>query len=373
MIKLLLVGEGARFAGIEGHLLTLLQTFSRDDVQPHLALFHRGLLAERAERLGVPVTLIERASKYDRAALRQARRLVADIGADVVHTHGYLANVMMAAALEDHTPALVTTVHGAREPFGGLAGLKMSLNLYLDRRAMRRRCRRVIIVASALADDLVRHGVSRDCLRLIYNGLPPARSDPRLRIESRTALELAPDAPAFAFVGRIEPVKDPLAFVEFARLVHDVMPNAVFLIAGEGPLLEAMRERVLQTGLLPRFRFLGFLDDLDPFFAATDALVLTSRHEGVPLTVLEAMRAGRPVIAPTVGGLPEVLGGIDGLLAPTRAVRQLAALATRLLRHPVQFQQSGAAVRARFEDRFTAAEMTQRLLAVYREALEESS
>jgi glycosyltransferase involved in cell wall biosynthesis len=370
-VKTLLVAEGARFAGIEAHLSTLMQLLPRVGVQPHLAVLQRGRLAECAERLGVPVTQIVRRSKYDLSAVRQARALAADSGADVVHTHGYLANVLMAAALRKSPAALVTTVHGSREPFTGLAGLKMSFNLFLDRQAMRGRRRRVVAVGATLLEELAQRGVPREKLRLVYNGVPPVPVDFHLRAAGRRLLELAPDAPAFAFVGRLEPVKDPLAFVEFARLVHDVARDATFLVAGEGPLLEPMREHVLQLGLSPHFRFLGFLDDLDPLYAAADAVVMTSRHEGIPLIALEAMRAGRPVLAPAVGGLPEILGGLDGLLAPSRDVRQLAALAVRLMRDPALLAKAGAAALARFQEKFTAVEMVERLVAVYREAMAE--
>jgi glycosyltransferase involved in cell wall biosynthesis len=305
--------------------------------------------------------------------VRQLAELIARSGADVAHTHGYLANVVADRAARARRTPVVTTVHGAPEPFHGLRALRMQFNLYLDRRAMRRPRRRVIAVADFVAEELARRGVPRERIAVVRNGLPPLAPDPSLRHENRLALELPPDAVAFSFVGRLEPVKDPLAFVEFARLVHDYNNNTAFVVAGDGPLLEPMRERVLAEGLLPHFRFLGFVNDLNAVFSASDVYVLSSRHEGVPLAALEAMRAGVPTIAPAVGGLPEVLGGLDGLLAPDRDPRQLAALAIRLLNDKTRLAKASAEARARFLERFTAEEMVERVVRVYHEAVAELS
>ena len=373
MIRLLLIAEGARFAGIEGHLMTLLRALPADAVAPQLAVFNRGPLAECAATLGVPVHFIERKAKYDPGAIRRVAQLVAETGTGIVHTHGYLANVIAARALAGGRVPLVTTVHGAPEPFGGWAGLKMKINLALDRRAMKQACRRVIVVATYLAETLARQGVPAEKIKVIYNGLPPWSVESSLRYQSRGQLDLAPDALAVAFVGRLEPVKDPLAFVEFAHLLHDYHPNTTFLVAGDGPLQEAMCRRVQELGLLPHVRFLGFVDDMDSLMAAADLLVLTSRHEGIPFAALEAMRAGVPVVAPAVGGLPELLGGLDGLLSPAHDVRQLAALAVRLLGDRQRLAQAGKEVTARFDERFTAGGMVDKLLGVYREILAEVS
>jgi glycosyltransferase involved in cell wall biosynthesis len=372
-MKVLLAAEGARFAGIEAHLVTLLRLLPDAGVEPHLAVFHRGPVAARAEALGVPVHQIVRQSKYDAKAIARTERLVQDVGAELVHTHGYLANVVCTRALKDSRIPVVTTVHGAREPFGFFRGLRMRLNLRLDRTAMRKRCRRVIAVASYLADELAARGVPRDKLRVIYNGLPPMAPDLWRRHESRAALQLPPDMTAISFVGRLEEVKNPLAFVDFARLVHDYRKNTAFLVAGDGPLLNAMHQKVLAAGLSPHFRFLGFVEDLDPLMAASDVLVMTSRREGIPLVALEAMRAGVCVVAPAVGGLPEIFDGIEGVLAPSGDTRQLAALAILLLKDNPRRVKTAEAVARRFHERFTAERMIAQLMAVYREAVSESA
>ncbi len=369
-MKILHVAEGARFAGIESHLMAMFgELAGREDTSAELAVFHAGPLAQRAAALGVPVHMIERRGKYDRRAARRLAACIADGGAQIVHTHGYLANVVADHAASRHNAPLVTTVHGAAEPFGGFAGLKMRLNLALDQRVMRRRCARVIAVAEHLKNRLVADGVPGDKIAVVYNGIAAAGEATLDGDEARRRWNLTPDEQVISFVGRLEPVKDPLLFVAFAREVVRDVPRAVFLVAGDGPLEEETRRAVAEARLADRFRFLGFVDDLEPVFAATDLYVLTSRHEGIPNAALEAMRVQVPVLAPAVGGLPELLAGLDGALADGRTASELASRAVEFLVDPGRRALAGQAARERFLAQFTAATMVQNTRRLYLDVL----
>ncbi len=366
MPRVLLATEGSRFAGIEAHLVNLIPAMQQaGDLEYHLALFDRGPLADRAAGMGVPVHFVLRRKTYDTSVIDNLRTIVKEQRIDLVHAHGYLANIVAGWACGRKKTPLVATVHGAAERFTGLAEIKMRLNLRLDRRMMRKRARAVITVAGFLKNELVQRGVPAEKITLVPNGVFDRPPDNQLRATNRAVLDLPPDAPAIAFAARLEPVKDPLAFVEFAQLVRRDLPRARFLVAGDGPLREAMHERVLALNLLPSFRFLGYLPDLDSFFNAADMLVLTSRSEGVPLVVLEAMRAQKPVLAPAVGGLPETLAGLGEATAPPGDVPRLAELAVRLLREPARLAAAGETARARFLAEFTAAHMAERTRQVY--------
>lgn len=371
-MRVLHIAEGSRYAGIESHLLTLFAELRRHGVDVALALFDRGPLFARAQAARVTVTHLHRRHKYDRTAIRQLAELVGRSRPDLIHTHGYLANIVAARALAARRTPLVTTVHGAPEPFRGFAGVKMRVNLWLDHRTMRRHCHRVIAVAGRLAEGLAAAGVPREKIAVVHNGLPDLGPPVLNRAAARAGYDLPEGAPTVAFVGRLEPVKEPAAFVEFAAAVRREVPDAAFLIAGDGPLFAAMRTEVVRHDLEGAFHFLGFVDDLAPVYLATDLLALTSRHEGIPNVALEAMRAGKPVVAPAVGGLPELLEGLEGVLAPPADPAALARLAVPLLTDAARREAAGAAARDRFLARFTAAHMVAELLQVYRDVLGES-
>jgi glycosyltransferase involved in cell wall biosynthesis len=368
-MRVLHVAEGARFAGIESHLMALFSAWQNDsNVTAELAVFNDGPLGERAAALGVPVHRIQRRGKYDPAAVRQLAELIRSREIAVVHTHGYLANVVAGRAMAAAPCPLVTTVHGAPEPFGGVAGMKMRLNLWLDRRVMRRQGARVVAVAEHLAARLRAAGVPGEKIVVIHNGLAAEATLPN-REQARAAFGIG-DGFAVAFVGRLEPVKDPALMVEVARKLTAQAPGATFLVAGDGPLLAETQAAVAASGLTEWFMFLGFVDDLGPVFAAADAYLLTSRHEGIPNAALEAMRAGVPVVAPSVGGLPELLAGLAGSLAASRTSDDLAGLLLALAEDPAARQAARQAARARFVAEFTAEKMVGRLRRVYQEATE---
>jgi len=374
MRTVLLTTEGTRFAGIEANLLNLIKANNELRlVDYRLAVFDEGPLAEQAREAGLEVTRIKRRGKYDRGAIKQLAAVVESTGSNVVHAHGYLANVVAARACRKKQVPLVTTVHGLPEPFRGLANWKMRFNLWLDRRAMRRTCAKVIAVASFIGEGIIERGMPAEKVVVVHNGIVDLVPDPALRVPNRRTLDLLPDSPAIAFAGRLEPVKDPLLFVEFARLVLQRLPSARFLVVGDGPLSEAMNNRVIELGLRPAFRFLGFVENLEPVYAACDLLALTSQSEGLPNVALEAMRAARPVIAPAIGGLPELLGDLSGMLATERSAQALADLAVALLRDRQQAVEAGKNARECFLTGFTAEHMMRAMDDVYRSVTAEDA
>jgi glycosyltransferase involved in cell wall biosynthesis len=147
--------------------------------------------------------------------------------------------------------------------------------------------------------------------------------------------------------------------------------DVTLLLAGEdieggGAYLDALERQASQLGVRDRVRFLGRRDDVPALLAAADALVLPSWQEGLPLVVLEAMAAGVPVVATSVGGTPEaVVDGETGLLVPPRDVPALTAAIDTLLDDPERARRLGEAGRRRVRERFDAAESTRRILGLY--------
>ncbi|MDP8223546.1 MAG: glycosyltransferase [Candidatus Lernaella stagnicola] len=371
MIKVLHVAEGARFAGIESHLVTMFSRLrGREDLHAELAVFAEGLLKEKTQAIGVSVHTISRRRKYDTRAIAYAARLIREGGFHLVHTHGYLANIIGGKAAMKAGVPFVTTVHGAAEPFHGWAGWKMRFNLALDRRMTRRHCARVITVAEPLKRQLMAAGMPKEKIDVIHNGLEEVVVDEAVRQAARATWHLTPEDRVVTFVGRLEVVKDPLLFVETAAQIAARVPRAVFRVAGDGPLLDAARARAKVLNLGESIRFLGFVDDVPSLVAASDLLLLTSRHEGIPNAALEAMRAGVALLAPAVGGLPELLKGLPQLLCHTREAQDLALRAANWLSHDEERVSLGQAGKHRFETAFTAATMVEKTVQVYRRVVE---
>jgi glycosyltransferase involved in cell wall biosynthesis len=198
------------------------------------------------------------------------------------------------------------------------------------------------------------HGATR--VRVVPNAAPASRCED----------ERDPAAPLVGFVGRVVPVKDVGTFLRACRLIADERPSARFVVVG--PLHHdedyALRCRALAEALELAVEFTGETDAA-PWYPRLDALVLTSRSEAQPLVALEAMSAGVPVVASSVGGCPELLAGC-GLLTPVADPHATAAAVLRVLGSPFLRARLGAAGRERARREHAPA----RMLAAFAELYE---
>lgn len=251
---------------------------------------------------------------------------------DLVHTHGYRADIIDGWYLRLSTPT-VSTVHGYT---GG--DIKNRLYEWLQRRALGY-FDAVVAVSSPLGGELART-IPRERLHVIPNAvqLPSAALSRRT---ARAALGLPADAFALGWVGRMSPEKG--ADVLLDALVQPEVPaetHVAFL--GDGPELDSLRRRAVQLSVGSRVHWSGSVPSASRLFAAFDALVLSSRTEGTPMVVLEAMAAEVPIVATRVGGVPDVLPAGTALLVDAEAPAALAAAIGAVFRNP-----EGARARAR--------------------------
>ncbi|MDR1854271.1 MAG: glycosyltransferase [Azoarcus sp.] len=230
---------------------------------------------------------------------------------------------------------LVLTQHGFT-----LRSAKQRLYAWIAVRLGRsRHVGKVVCVSRSIARLHEIAGVAADKIEVIPNGLP----------SGATTLPRVPEAaPLIGFAGRLSVEKGPDLFLDAAIPLLYARPDLRAAMIGDGPAAETLRERVAAAGLSERVLFPGYQSDMEPWFARLSALVLSSRTEGTPMTVLEAMRAGVPVAAFAVGGVPDMIeDGVSGLLAPAGNVAALAACIGRLLDASSLAERLAAAARER--------------------------
>ncbi|MBI3076986.1 MAG: glycosyltransferase, partial [Deltaproteobacteria bacterium] len=171
----------------------------------------------------------------------------------------------------------------------------------------------------------------------------------------RAELGVGPAAPLVGMIACLKPQKDPLAFVEVARRIAERLPRARFVLAGDGRLRPAVEAAVARAGLGARLRLLGWRRDVPRLLRALDLFVLTSRWEGLPLTYLEAMATGVPIVGTAVDGAPEAVHhGEQGLLCRPGDLDAMAAGAVEILQTPALAREMAARgmARAREFDRW---------------------
>jgi glycosyltransferase involved in cell wall biosynthesis len=229
-----------------------------------------------------------------------------------------------------------------------------------------RRVDAVATVSSTLRDNLVRYeAFPRDRVHVIKNGValrPPTRDREALRADLGLGLR-----PTAGIVARLAPVKNHELLLGAWKLVLEGCPEAVLLVVGNGSQESRLRAQAASLGLGDAVRFLGFRLDIPELLQALDVFVLSSRSEGLSLTLLEAEAAGLPIVATRVGGNPEVVcDGESGILVPSGEPRPLAEALARLLQDPALRARMGERGRSLYREHFTLEAMVRGYERVYR-------
>jgi len=303
------------------------------------------------ERIPVPTLVRPVAPISDLRALASLRAAVRSFRPGVVHTHSSKAGVLgrLAARLEG-VPA-VHTVHGF-----GFTPLQSAPKRFVFRSAERMMAR--------VTDHFVTVSET-DRQRGIEIGLFPPEKATVIRAAidldrfrgatggdaARERLGVPPDVPLVIQIGNFKPQKAPLDFVRVAAAVGERYPDAWFAMVGDGPLRQAAEELAGELGIGDRMIFAGWWSDVTGLLAATTVSVLTSRHEGLPCSVVESLAAGVPVVATAVDGTVEVVRpGDNGLLAEAGDVEGLTQAVSRLLANPDLRRRMAAAAPENLED-----------------------
>jgi glycosyltransferase involved in cell wall biosynthesis len=232
----------------------------------------------------------------------------------------------------------------------------------------------VIAVSRSVADTLAPF-VPSDKLGVIHNGLELDELDAAAAQGEAIRAELGLDADAvlISAVGRINPDKGFDFFVEAAHRILETQPHAHFLLIGGDevePHAEALRARVRELAMEESFHFLGFRKDVPALLRQSDVFVLSSRREGHPYVLLEAMGCGCPAVACRCAGVDETLVPKEtGLAVEIGDIAALASSIARLVQEPDTRRRMGAAARQRVEDHFLAATMVEDLMEAYERTL----
>ena len=322
-----------------------------------------GPMAAEIESEGTPVRVLGLRSYYAGDVLRAARALKA-ARADVVHSHGHFAGVLArAAAWWSGIPAVVHHLHTAD---GRLAARHRRLERLLARVTDRVLCCSRAVERHA-HEDL---GLSRELTLTVLNGIEPPPQVTRPEALRLLGADLTP--PLVACVGGLAPHKGQEHLLRAGALLGDSFAGTLVLV-GDGPERPRLEALAAACGMASRVVFLGARPDVRRLLPAFDLVVVPSvEREGLGLAALEAMDAGRPVVATRVGGLPEAIeDGRTGLLVPPRDAAALGGAIRSVLDRPDAGRSFGEAGRLRIAALFRAREMARRVESVYEEALGE--
>lgn len=358
-LRVLLVVDSLDGGGAERYVVDLAAALRERGHSPLIACAAGGVHAETAARAGVPVLPLLDAVVKRRLSPRFARalrRVVVERRPDLVHAHIYASASAAALATAGLRVPLVVTEH-TEAPWRGRGARLASRLTY-------RRADRLVAVSSAI-ERLLREGyrVPPERVTAIPTAIAP-------RPGATTPWPPLPAGrPLVGRVSRLAPEKGVDVFLHAAARLAPLHPEARFLVVGDGPCRAELEALAATLGLGERVHFLGFRPDARAVIADLDVLAVTSRSDGAPLVVLEAMAAAVPVVASAVGGLvDQVAHGRTGLLVPPDEPGALAEALGALLGDRARAHRLGRAGQAHAAA-FGHAAMVSRMEGIYRDAL----
>ena len=310
------------------------------------------------------------------ATLRLAR-LIRRERPDILHTHTAKAGTVGRAAAvlagRRRPPIVVHTFHG--HVLRGYFDPIRTAGFRLLERLLARGSTALVAVSPQVRDDLVALGVApAERFAVVRLGIELADRvdlDGDVRGDTRRVLGIAADRFVVGWIGRMTGVKRTEdVLVAFRRLL-DLGVDATLCMVGDGPDRPAVERRAHELGVMRHTLFLGYQEEVARFYAAVDAVVLPSINEGTPVTAIEALAAGRPVVATRVGGVPDVVrDGEGGFLVPAGATRELAERLAELARDPDLREKMGRAGREHVLARYAVERLVDDVDLLYRSLLQ---
>jgi len=338
----------------------------------------RGPVAEEIESAGVPVAPLNMSGKFDLAAVFRLFRLLWKEEISIVHSYLYHANILgRIVGRVARVPIIISSERSVilSEEVVNKNTLEMGSRLRRLMNGLSMRLSDRVVTVSELVRETLIAASKIDPKRLvtIHSGvnLEGYQIDGDITAKKK-GLGLETSAAVIGAIGRLDRVKGVEYLLRAAAKVIFKTPDAAFLIVGDGSQREALEQLARSLGISHRMVFTGQRDDVPELLSTMDVLVLPSLYEGLPNAVLEAMAAGKPVIATRVGGTPEVVEDkVTGLLVPPRDPEALAEAIIALIQDRERAEAMGQVGRARVEEYFSVERMIAETETLYEELIEE--
>jgi len=325
-------------------------------------------LADEARRQGLEVFFFTSEGRLDARTPARIRAHVRQHGVQVVHAHGYKADILLFLAGLGRSVKVISTCHNWLSNTPKLMAFE-----FLDKLALHH-FDQVVAVSPALDQELAAAGLPVHRRSLIPNGLATeAPPDSQERDEVRAQLGAGEQDLLLITIGRLDPFKAHHVLIDaFSRVRSRAACGVRLAIVGEGERLDALRQQAGELGLDRCVIFTGYRQNIHELLRAGDLFVLSSIKEGLPMVLLEAMGHGLPVVSTAVGAIPALLDhGRCGWLSPAGDAAALAEVIIEALDQPAQQQQKGERARRKFLREHSRQAMGEKYLALYGEILAE--
>ena len=340
-VHLLEVLGNAIIGGVEQYIHNLVRMLPAHGFKVTCLAPYESPVTDALRQLGSPVYITRMDDDPSWRSIQFAAELVKEQGIQLIHAHLPRAQVLAGLVGSLADLPVVTTIHGMDISSWEL-GILRTTNAYLS------------VVCQAAYYQALALGFPAERLGLVPNGVDVNLFNPANSGDGfRRAIGLPDSAPVVGFVGRLSPEKGPDMFVDLTRRVLERQPDAHFVMVGDGPLHSELEKKIRLEGLEENLHLAGIWSNMAEVYPAFNVLAQTSRVEGMPFTLLEAMASGVPVAAMNVGGVGEIVEvGRSGFLSAVGDWAGLGNAVLHLLETPELRAQMSLAARQRAEQKF---------------------
>ena len=360
MIHVCHIISGDQWAGAEVMLLHLLKNLKNyDNLNISTILFNEGRLAKSIRSLDIPVEVVDETKHNIIKFVKETRKILIRNHPDIIHSHRYKENIVaFLSSRYNKNIRLVSTQHGMPEYSTGGANNKYTILQKINFYLLSKSFARLVVVSNDIRHKIIKiFGFSDNNIIVIRNGIELPKEIPPKKEK---------DIFIIGSMGRMFPVKDYPLMVEVAREVKKETGKIRFELAGDGPDMEKVSNLVERFGLENVFILKGYVEDITEYYRNIDLYINTSVHEGIPMTVLEAMSYGIPVIAPEIGGIKEIIkNGSEGFLVNGRDPKKYAKECIQLLNDKLLWRKMGDTARDTVKREFTNERMAKEYQQMY--------
>jgi len=360
-LKVLHLISGDLWAGAETMACTLLQRLYdyNDSLETSVILLNEGRLADEVRTIGINVQIIDENLNSFSQLVKKIRTLVVNKAPDIIHSHRYKENLLaFLGSRFSHNVRLISTQHGLPEIHVNKQGIFQRViscaNFFVLIRFFS-----TVAVSEDIRNVLVnRFGFRKDRIDVIHNGI---------QLPESVSVRHGVGPFVIGSSGRVFPVKDYPLMVKIAQTAIEMgAENIRFELAGDGPDMAGLQELVNAYGLNDHFIFRGHVNDMNSFYLNLDVYLNTSIHEGIPMTILEALVHSLPVIAPAVGGIVEIIDDeVDGFLINSREPKGFVDKCLLLKENGELRDKMKRAAREKAEKSFSAEMMAEHYYRLY--------
>lgn len=275
-----------------GHSVTVISMYD----------YHSSITA-RLEKEGIDVRYLDKKPGLDLSMVRKIKKILKETKADVVHTHRYCAQYAVPAAILAGVKHRVHTIHNIAQKENGRLARKLNRFFF-------KHCHVIPVALSELIRDSVvkEYRIDKDKIHVVFNGIDLSRCIPKDDYTIKDVFKIL-------HIGRFSIQKNHIGLLKAFQLFHDKYSDSELWLIGDGEKKNEIEQYVQDNNLENNVKFLGLQENVYEYLHNADVFALPSNYEGIPMTLIEAMGTGLPIVATNVGGIPDMLtNGVDALI-----------------------------------------------------------